>query len=417
MGKKDGDETKLTKEEKAAKKAAKAAKRAAEEAGEAPPSKKVKSEGEDGKKEKLSKEEKAAKKAKKAAKEAAAAAGGSSTDEKAEKKKKKKDKDAGDDDEKAAKKAKKAEAAAAEAAPEDGAEVRVFIANLPFSMTDDWITEEFASAGAVKKVDWLNHSDTGRFKGSGFLTFSTKAEADKAVELNGKELEGRPMKVELATPRKAAPSGGAGGASDPGEPSNSIFCGNLAWSTTEEGLRSAFSECGTIERIKWVEKDGEWKGICFIDFDSIDSATKAVALSGTEVGGRAMRINFSKPRAPAADKPAWGAKPGRVERPYKPAGEKPEGCVELFCGNLSWTIDETKITEFFKQAGATVSGMRWLNDKESGEFKGIGFVSFNDTTDVDKAVTLGGEQCDGRPIRLDYAGQKKEKQGAWQGGW
>jgi len=42
-------------------------------------------------------------------------------------------------------------------------------------------------------------------------------------------------------------------------------------------------------------------------------------------------------------------------------------------------------------------------------------VGFGETADVDKAVTLGGEQLDGRPIRIDYAGQKK-KEGAWGGG-
>ena len=82
---------------------------------------------------------------------------------------------------------------------------------------------------------------------------------------------------------------------------------------------------------------------------------------------------------------------------------------------VSWSIDEEKVKAFFKKAGATVVGTRWLNDKESGEFKGIGFVEFADTADVDKAVGLGGEALDGRPIRIDYAGQKK-KEGAWQGG-
>lgn len=60
---------------------------------------------------------------------------------------------------------------------------------------------------------------------------------------------------------------------------------------------------------------------------------------------------------------------------------------------------------------AQVTSTRWLNDKETGEFKGIGFVGFDDTSHVDKAVTLGGEQLDGRPIRIDFAGKKKE--GAW----
>ena len=80
-------------------------------------------------------------------------------------------------------------------------------------------------------------------------------------------------------------------------------------------------------------------------------------------------------------------------------------------------IDEDKITSFFAGAGATVTGTRWLNDKETGEFKGVGFVAFESTEDVDKAVALGGEQLDGRAIRVDYAGQKKEKPaGAWGGG-
>ena len=353
----------------------------------------------------------------------------SEVDEKAAKKAKKEAKkraaEEAEVEEKSAKKAKKEEAPAAsvEAPASEDEPVRVFIANLPFSMTEDWIKEEFAEAGAVSAVDWLSHSDTGRFKGSGFLTFATKAEAEKAVNLNGKELEGRAMKVELATPRKPAPPGGVGGSTELGEPSESIFVGNLSWSITEEALKESFSGCGEIAKIKWLEKDGEFRGIAFVDFYDIESATKAVALAGTEVAGRPMRINFSKSKgggggaAGGWDKGgAAGGKGGRVERPYKPAGPKPDGCVELFCGNLPWSIDETKITTFFAGAGATVSGTRWLNDKETGEFKGIGFVAFNDTSDVDKAVSLGGENLDGRPIRIDYAGQKPKKEGAWGGG-
>jgi len=397
MGKKDGET--LTKEEKAAKKAKKEAKRAAAEVADEPADEP-----------KLSKEEKAAKKAAKAAKK------------EAKEEKKKKDRD-GDDEEKPAKKAKtEAEAPApAPAAAEEG-EARVFVGNLPFSMTEDWMKEEFQDCGTVTKIDWLTHADTGRFKGALFVSFDSKASADKAVALNGKELEGRAMKVEIATARKAAPPGGLAGSGDPGEPSSSIFCGNLSWSVTEESLRAAFSSCGEISNIKWCEKDGEFRGFCFVDFTSIEDATKAVALAGSEVAGRPMRINFSKPKAQTPGSGGWKEKPGggggRTERPYKPAGAKPDGCLEIFCGNLPWTIDETKIAEFFGKAGATVSGTRWLNDKETGEFKGIGFVAFNDTADVDKAVALGGENLEGRPIRIDYAGQKKEKPaGAWQGGW
>ena len=83
-------------------------------------------------------------------------------------------------------------------------------------------------------------------------------------------------------------------------------------------------------------------------------------------------------------------------------------------GNLPWSIDDDKIAEFFKDCG-TVTATRWLNDKETGDFKGVGWVTFASTEEVDKAVQMGGEQLDGRPIRIDYAGQKKEKP-AWGGG-
>lgn len=169
---------------------------------------------------------------------------------------------------------------------------------------------------------------------------------------------------------------------------------------------------------------GEWKGICFIDFDTIESATKAVALAGSDICGRPVRINFSKKKedkfASGGGGDKWGGAKGgsggRVERPYKPAGAKPDGCTELFCGNLPWSIDEDKISTFFAKSGATVTGTRWLNDKETGEFKGVGFVTFSSSEDVDKAVGLGGEQLEGRAIRLDYAGQKPKKENAWGGG-
>jgi len=114
------------------------------------------------------------------------------------------------------------------------------------------------------------------------------------VKQNGADCEGRPMKVEIATPRKAPVPGGLAGSGDPGVPCESVFVGNLAWSVTEEVLTAAFAECGTITRVKWIERDGVFKGNAFLDFDSVEAATKAVALAGTEVAGRPIRINFSK---------------------------------------------------------------------------------------------------------------------------
>ena len=145
----------------------------------------------------LTKEEK---KAKKEAKRAAAAA-------------------AAEEAEKAAKAA--AEAGAGEAAPAEpaaaapdtpaaaGSEARVFVGNLPFKITEDWLKDEFKDCGELGEITWLTHSDTGRFKGAVFISMADAAAANKAIEANGRELEGRPMKVELATPRRSASYAGA----------------------------------------------------------------------------------------------------------------------------------------------------------------------------------------------------------------
>ena len=293
--------------------------------------------------------------------------------------------------------------------------------------------------------------------GAGFLTFETGAAAAAAVLLNGQDNGGRPMKarhmhctlhggrarkpptphrpphhahptpphptsphptpiriyaqVEIAAARAEKKTWEA---EDLGEPSASLFLGNLSWSIDEESIRKLFEGCGEIQRIKWHEREGQFTGKAFLDFDSVDSATKAAAKSGQDLKGRPVRITFSKGgNGGAAGAKSAGAS-GRVERPYKPEGAKPDGCVELFCGNLPWSIDDDKIADFFKGCG-TVTATRWLNDKETGDFKGVGWVTFSSTEEVDKAVEMGGEQLDGRPIRIDYAGQKKAA-AAWGGG-
>ena len=398
MGKKDrGDETE---EERAARKAAKKAAKAEAAGAESPKAEKKKKKDKDADDDKAAK--KAAKKAKREAEEAAAA------------------------DTPAPKKAKKSEDAPAKTEEPAAADEnnRVFVGNLPFSMTDDWIKEIFQPHGTVSTVEWLSHADTGRFKGAGFLTMGSGAEASAAcAALNGQDCEGRPMPRLRRRARRPRRVGSPARASRASRASRSS-------SATSRG-RSTRTPLRRLRRVRpdlphQVGREGRRvQGHLLVDFETVDAATKAVALAGTSVAaGRcastsprrlaaaATRVATTSGAPPRAARRA-GARSGRM----KPAGPKPDGCLELFCGNLSWSIDEEKVTAFFKGAGATVTGTRWLNDKETGEFKGIGFVAFADTADVDKAVTLGGEQLDGRPIRLDYAGQKPKKEGAWQGGW
>ena len=52
--------------------------------------------------------------------------------------------------------------------------------------------------------------ETGRPKGFAFVTFATQAAAEKALELNGRDLGGRPLKVNMAMERERSGGGGGG---------------------------------------------------------------------------------------------------------------------------------------------------------------------------------------------------------------
>ena len=57
--------------------------------------------------------------------------------------------------------------------------------------------------------------------------------------------------------------------------------------------------------------------------------------------------------------------------------------------------------DFFKDCG-TLVGLRWLTHKDSGDFRGCGFVEFENSEQADAAIKLNGKELLGRPIKLDW---------------
>lgn len=87
---------------------------------------------------------------------------------------------------------------------------RLFVGNLPYSVTDQSLGEKFASAGTVVSANVITDRMSGRSKGFGFVEMGSEDEAKKAVEtLNGQDFEGRPMVVNEARPRADAGGGEA----------------------------------------------------------------------------------------------------------------------------------------------------------------------------------------------------------------
>ena len=88
---------------------------------------------------------------------------------------------------------------------------KLFVGNLSFNTTENDLQDAFAAYGAVVETNMMMDRDTGRPRGFGFVTMSTPEEAQKAIEaLNGKELDGRALTVNLARPREERSGGGGG---------------------------------------------------------------------------------------------------------------------------------------------------------------------------------------------------------------
>ena len=104
-------------------------------------------------------------------------------------------------------------------------EKRLYVGNLPYSVTKDQLEDLFAEAGPVVEVNVVEDRDTGRSKGFAFVEMATEDAAVAAIEqFNGKELDGRNLNVSEARPRppredRGGRSGRGGGGSRGGRSS------------------------------------------------------------------------------------------------------------------------------------------------------------------------------------------------------
>jgi len=82
----------------------------------------------------------------------------------------------------------------------------IYVGNLPFRASEDNIRDLFAQYGAVSAVKLISDRETGKPRGFGFVEMDDDTEADAAIEaLNGKDYEGRSLKINEAKPRESKP--------------------------------------------------------------------------------------------------------------------------------------------------------------------------------------------------------------------
>lgn len=167
-------------------------------------------------------------------------------------------------------------------------------------MDNDWLKSEFEHIGEITnaRVQW-DH-DKNRSKGFGFVDFAEPALASKAVaEMNGKEIDGREINVDLAAGRTEKPREARARAfgDKVSDPSDTLFVGNLPFSANEDQIYEMFAEYGDVQsvRIPTDRESGAPKGFGYVSMGDVEQAKKAFeALSGKgEIEGVSLQVNLT----------------------------------------------------------------------------------------------------------------------------
>jgi cold-inducible RNA-binding protein len=81
--------------------------------------------------------------------------------------------------------------------------MNIYVGNLSYGMSEDDLRQAFAAYGEVSSVKILMDRETGRSRGFGFVEMPNNGEAETAIaQLNGKDVGGRPLRINEARPRE-----------------------------------------------------------------------------------------------------------------------------------------------------------------------------------------------------------------------
>lgn len=185
-------------------------------------------------------------------------------------------------------------AASAEAPPSVR---RLYVGNIPRTVTNEQLTKIFEEHGAVEKAEVMYDKYSGRSRRFAFVTMSTIENANAAIEkLNETEIGGRKIKVNI-TEKPLATIDLSILQDDESRFNDSpykVYVGNLAKTVTTELLSKFFSEKGKVLSAKVSRLPGTSKssGFGFVSFSSEEDVEAAISsCNNTLLEGQRIRVN------------------------------------------------------------------------------------------------------------------------------
>ncbi|KAJ4904587.1 RNA-binding (RRM/RBD/RNP motifs) family protein [Raphanus sativus] len=179
---------------------------------------------------------------------------------------------------------------------------RVYIGNIPRTVTNEQLTKLVEEHGAVEQVQVMYDKYSGRSRRFGFATMKSVEDANAVIEkLNGTTIEGREVKVNITekpieSSSSSSPDLSLLQSEDAAfvDSPYKVYVGNLAKSVTKEMLESLFSEKGKVLSAKVSRVPGTSKstGFGFVTFSSDEDVDAAIlALNNSLLEGQKIRVN------------------------------------------------------------------------------------------------------------------------------
>lgn len=105
--------------------------------------------------------------------------------------------------------------------------MKLYVGNLSFNTSDTELKSMFGAIGTVESTNIIQDRETGRSRGFAFVEMSNQSDGESAIQqLNGKEVDGRALKVNEAKPQEQRSGGGGGYGGGGGGRGGSSYSGN-----------------------------------------------------------------------------------------------------------------------------------------------------------------------------------------------
>ena len=197
-------------------------------------------------------------------------------------------------------------------------------------------------------------------------------------------------------------SGNNSGDDKAAEQVDEVFIKSLSYDVDEQALEKIFGKHGTMSKCKLLMSNGRSRGIAFVQYESVSSAKAAIkAENGASHMGREISVEFA------------GQKPAQSND--RAGGDAGGESSTLFVGNMSFQSSEDSVRDFFHKCGPIVSVRVAVGD--DGRNRGFCHVEFESPEAAKSALKMGGQEMDGREVRLDISAGRGAGGGRGRGGF